>query len=390
MTNDTKHTLARRRLLQVGGTAMIGFPMLNFGSFRVFAQSDTRYSQRAIDLVASTQVFDMLSAPYSYGAMIEASLDEQSGRSDGFAVPPELMQDVLTSGVDVLHPAVGVSGDQAMAFIARMNALVAEHPEQLARIDGIADLERLAKGQRVGLILGIQNSDHFRSPDDVNVFYHLGQRISQLTYNRQNLLGSGATDRVDGGVSSLGAQVIERMNGLGMAVDVSHCGDKTVLDACDLSSRPVLITHSNARQLAGGHVRAKPDVAIKAMAGTGGVMGIAAVRQFVSAREPTTIKHYVDHIEYVAKLVGVEHVGIGSDQDMHGYDSMSAQAQQAIRSGYSSSYAFREKIDVDGFDHPRRVFDLVQELIRRKRSDSDIRGILGDNFKRVLGEIWSA
>lgn len=390
MTYGSIDGTGRRRMLRAAGATALAFPMLNLGAFRVFANSETRYSRRAVDLVSSTQVFDMLSAPYAYGPMVEAMLGENPKRQDGFAVSEEQLQLVLSSGVDVFHPAVGVGGDEAMAFIARMNALVAEHPEQLLRIDALDDFERLKKGQRVGMILGIQNSDHFRSPDDVDAFYHLGQRISQLTYNRQNLLGSGSTDRVDGGISSLGAQIVERMNAVGMAVDVSHCGDQTTLDACELSTRPVLITHSNARELAGGHVRAKSDDAIRAMGRSGGVMGIAAVRQFVSATEPTTIEHYMDHIAYVAKMVGVEHVGIGSDQDMNGYDDMSELAQNALKGGYSAAYAFRQKLDVDGYDHPRRVFDLAQGLIQRNFSDEHIRMILGGNFKRVLADIWNA
>lgn len=380
----------RRRFLRGLGTAAVAAPMINLGSFKVFAASERRYSRRAVDLVASTRVFDMLSAPYAYGPMVQAMMAEQPKREDGFAVPEAQLATVLNSGVDVFHPAVGLGADDVMPFIARMNALVAERPEQIVRIDTLSDLERLEKGRSVGIILGVQNSDHLRESNDVDVYYHLGQRISQLTYNRQNLLGSGATDRVDGGVSSLGAAVVERMNELGMAVDVSHCGDQTTLDAFEVSSKPVLITHSNVRALAGGHVRCKSDEAIKAMARSGGVMGITAVRQFVSDREPTTIEQYMDHISYVADLVGVEYVGVGSDQDMHGYDDMPEDAQQALKAGYSASYAFRQKMDVDGYDHPRRIYDLAEGLIRRKFSDEDIRGVLGANFERALGTIWKA
>ncbi|GAB3282324.1 dipeptidase [Parahaliea aestuarii] len=390
MTAGSQAAWNRRRFLKGIGTAAVAAPMINLGSFKVFAASDKRYSRRAVDLVTSTRVFDMLSAPYAYGPMVQALMSAEPKRKDGFAIPDEQMALVLESGVDVFNPAVGLGGDEVMAFIGRMNALVAERPGQIVRIDTLADMERLEKGRSVGIILGVQNSDHFREPDDVDVYYHLGQRVSQLTYNRQNLLGSGATDRVDGGVSSLGAAVVERMNELGMAVDVSHCGDQTTLDAFEVSSKPVLITHSNVRALAGGHVRCKSDEAIRAMARSGGVMGITAVRQFVSDKEPTTIEQYIDHIRYVADLVGVEHVGVGSDQDMHGYDDMPEDAQQALKSGYSASYAFRQKLDVDGYDHPRRIYDLAEGLIKRKFSDDDIRGVLGGNFARALGTIWKA
>lgn len=173
-----------------------------------------------------------------------------------------------------------------------------------------------------------------------------------------------------------------------MAVDVSHCGDQTTLDAFESSKKPVLITHSNVRALAGGHVRCKSDEAIKAMAKSGSVMGITGVRMFVSDKEPTGIEQIIDHVDYVAKLVGIEHAGIGSDMDMDGYDDVPEPAYSALKAGYAASYNFRDKIDSDGFDHPKRTFDLVEGLIRRGYSDEDIRLVLGENFKRVLGEIW--
>ncbi|MDO8863191.1 membrane dipeptidase [Haliea sp. E1-2-M8] len=378
----------RRSLLRAGGAAVVTLPMLNFGAYRVFAGSDTRYSSRAVDLVNGTQVFDMLSTPFPFGPMMLAAFSDHPKRQDGFAISEEYLQTVLSSGIDVLHPAIGLSADEVAPYIARVNALVAEHPQHLRRIDAIADLQTLKKGERVGFIVGVQNSDHFREVNDVDLYYHLGQRVGQLTYNSRNLIGTGATDRSDGGLSDFGVQVVERMNALGMAVDVSHCGDQTTLDAFELSAKPVLITHSNVRSLAGGHVRCKPDSAIEAMGRAGSVMGITGVRNFIRDREPTNIEHMVDHIDYVAKLVGIEHVGVGSDMDMDGYDDIPEPASSKLKAGYKASYAFRDKLDVDDFDHPRRTFDLVEALIRRGYTDQHIELVLGGNFRRVLGEIW--
>ena len=106
-----------------------------------------------------------------------------------------------------------------------------------------------------------------------------------------------------------------------MLIDVSHCGDRTTLDGIALSSGPIAITHSNCRALA-QNPRNKTDEAIRALAAKGGVMGITGVRNFVRTTEPTNVGHIVDHIEHVARLVGIEHVGIGSDADLNGYDDM--------------------------------------------------------------------
>lgn len=386
MTEKTRFN--RRHMLKTTGAAALAFPMINMGAHKVFAASKATYSTRTIDLVNSTQVFDMLSIMAPFGPMMLTAFGKEPKKKDGLAITDDYMKVLLTSGVDVFHPAMGLGADEAAGFVARLNAFAAERPKQLRRIDSMADFEDLKKGERVGFIIGIQNSDHFRELDDVNHYYYLGQRISQLTYNSQNLIGTGSTDRRDGGLSSFGVAIVERMNDLGMAVDVSHCGDQTTLDAFEVSKKPVLITHSNVRKLAGGHVRCKSDAAIRAMAKSGSVMGITGVRNFVRDKEPTTLEHMIDHVDYIVKLVGIEHVGIGSDMDMDGYDDVPEPAYSALKAGYKSSYAFRSKLDTDGFDHPKRIFDLTEGLIRRGYSDDDIRLVLGQNFKRVLGDIW--
>ena len=257
------------------------------------------------------------------------------------------------------------------------------------RIDSADDFARAKASRKIGIIPGVQNSEHFRTLNDVDSFYGIGQRISQLTYNARNMYGNGSTERRDEGLSDAGVALVARMNRLGMAVDVSHCGDRTSLDAFEASRRPVLITHSNARALNAGHPRCKPDEVIRACGKAGSVMGITGVRNFVKDREPTTIEDVINHVDYVAKLIGIEHVGIGSDIDLDGYDDMPPDAYKRLKDGYKGSYAFREKIDIEGIDHPKRMFDFTEALIRRKYSDADITGILGGNAVRVLEQSWT-
>jgi len=97
----------------------------------------------------------------------------------------------------------------------------------------------------------------------------------------------------------------------------------------------------------------------------------------------------LDHFDHVTKLIGHEHLGVGSDMDLYGYDAMPADQNKQLRAGYKGSYAFREKIDIEGLNHPKRMFDLTEGLIRRKYSSTAIQGILGGNFKRVLSVIWN-
>lgn len=367
------------------GLAAISAPMINRSRYRIFAQSDATYSARAVDLMRRSLVIDMLS-PFKLGGTTWFANPDSFKEAD--------IQRFRDSGINVFHIAVGVGGTDpylsALRFISAWNGFLANHDEWLMRVDSRADLDRVKKSGKVGVLLGLQNSEHFRTPNDVNFFHSLGQRVSQLTYNTRNLIGNGATERRDDGISDFGLTIIERMNQVGMAVDVSHCGDRTTLDAFEASRKPVLITHSNCRALVPGHPRCKTDEAIKKMAASGGVMGITGVRMFVKVDEPTTIEHVLDHFDHVRKLVGVQHLGVGSDVDLDGYDKMTPAEQQRLRANYKGTYAFREKTDIERLDHPKRMYDLTEGLIRRGYSDSDIELILGGNFRRVLGQIWTA
>jgi membrane dipeptidase len=397
-TNSPSHAgeirlMSRREAVRSAGAvagAALFAPMIGGRRFRLFPRQAVEYSRRCVDLVTGSLVIDML-APLT----INNEMQQRWGPSlDGFT--EDDFREFRASDIDVFSIAVGVGGRSdaqahlnVLNFVGAYNSVIANRPDVFVRIDSAADLDAVHGSGKIGILIGVQNSDHFRTPSDVGLFHAQGQRVSQLTYNARNRIGNGSTERVDGGISDFGVSIVEAMNDVGMAVDVSHSGDRTSLDACEISSRPVLFTHSNSRVLSGGHPRTKTDAAIRAMAETGGVMGITGVRMFVKAEEPTTVEHFLDHYDHVRDLVGVEHLGIGSDIDLHGYDDLPEAQNRALRAGYKDSYAFRDKIDIEGIDHPQRVFDLAEGLIRRGYTDEHIRGILGGNFARVLTEIWA-
>lgn len=371
----------RRRLLQAAGAAAAAglLPPIPGAHRRAFAGGE--YSMRARRLVDESLVIDML-APLK--------LDFEP---TAYALPASDAEAAMfrDSGVTAFHNAVGLGGptaySDALHFLAAWQGYAGRNSHIFSLVGRVEDLERARREGRIAVIMGIQNADHFRGPEDVRSFYLLGQRCSQLTYNSQNFIGAGGTDRVDGGVSDFGASIVEAMNEVGMLVDVSHCGDRTTLDAIDISSGPIAITHSNCRAL-NNHPRLKTDEAIRKLASKGGVMGITGVRNFVRDREPTTVEHVVDHIDHVVKLVGIDHVGIGTDADLNGYDDMPKDQRKLLMESYKSSYAFRDKLDTDGFDHPRKFYDLTEALIRRGYSDGNIEAILGGNFRRLLAEVW--
>ncbi len=354
----------------------VAAPMLQRGRFCLFAQSpaapnETAYSTLALDLVRNSTVIDMLGLlTLNYSKLTSWETQPADFAAGDF-------EKLRSSGITIFHPAVGFTeGDvysSSLRDITGWNAFIAAHGDQFLRIDCPADLERVKASGKLGIVIGQQNSRHFRTVDDVDCFYHLGQRVSQLTYD-DNAIGGGSTDPRDVGLTPYGAQIVDRMNAVGMAVDISHCSDRTTLDALHASRKPVLVTHSNCRALVPGSARCKTDEAIRLLACQGGVIGITMVRSFVQSSGPATIEDVLDHIDHVVKIAGVEHVGIGSDVDLDGRDAH-------IRP--------KKRWDLDGIDYSRKIFDLTEGLIRRKYSPENIQLILGGNFQRALASIWS-
>src|SRR6185369_16568485 len=237
-----RNLITRREALKraaFAGAGALAAPMFNRGRYRVFAASPTEYSARAIDLVKRATVIDMLS-------VLTLDFNKQA---KWFADPESFtaadLQPFRDSGINVFHPAIGLGGPQAyeetLKFFASWNGFIADQDDHFMRVDSAADLDRVKTSGKIGILLGLQNSDQFRTPADVDFFRGLGQRVSQLTYNARNLIGNGSTERRDEGISDFGVVIIERMNKVGMAVDVSHCGDLTTLDAFEISKKPVLI-----------------------------------------------------------------------------------------------------------------------------------------------------
>ena len=380
------------------GVASIGAPAVLRRRFRLFAGSATEYSERAIRLVQSTVVVDLLNQFRFADNALQPPLSQRWLRQPG-AFTAANWAEYKNSGFRVFGLGGGDSGHEgALVETSEWNGFVAAYPEWFMRVGVAGDFERLASNGKIGILITMQNADHFRTVDDVNLFWSLGQRASQLTYNRTNRLGSGFLADTDDGLTEYGAQVLARMQQIGMAVDLSHAADRTTLDALAAATKTVIVSHSACRAVAKGHLRAKTDEMIAKVAKLGGMMGIPMIRFMVKLEEPVTIEDVLDHFDHVANTVGVEHVGIGGDLDLVGNANPvnSASATQMVPSNQPNfdRYHFHAgpdgKLAVPGLDHPKRTYDLAEGLIRRKYSDADIGLMLGGNWRRVLSAIWPA
>ena len=350
----------RRRELLTRSLSLCAAPV-----FARLALASRPYSTRAIDLVAQSNVIDMLGL-----LTLNWPLLDRWHQSPATFTDADFTK-LRNSGINVFHPAVafeqGSGYDVTRAWFAKWNRFIEWHPDYFVRVDDANDLTLARQQSKVGIILGMQDANHLRSVDDVDEFYRMGQRLTQLTYNSENRLGDGCKVSRDKGLTTFGADVIARMNSVGMAIDVSHCGQRTSLDVISVSKKPVLITHSNCRALAPGVARCKPDEVIRAAARTGGVLGITAVRQFVRNAGNATVDDVLNHFDHAVGLAGIEHVGLGSDFDLDAHPSY----------------------DIPGLNNADRIYQLTDGLLRHGYTDAQISMLLGGNFERALRQIWS-
>lgn len=389
--------MKRRDFLVKSAQALVPLmaaPYINFGRVP-FAGGE--YSVRAIDLVRESVVVDMLNQ-FAWNQFSNPPVLQQ-WLKDPSTFRQEDAMTFKASGIDVF--CLGHARQTratSLEYFTQWNHFLAHNSQWLKRIDTVADMEQANQSHRTGVMLTYQDSKHFESVDDVNLFHTMGQRLSQLTYNYANKIGSGGFDNEDKGLTEYGFAVLKRMNEVGMAVDVSHCSDKVTLDAIEASTKPVIITHANCRSLNVGHPRAKTDEMLKKLAAKGGVMGIAEIRFMVKADEPVTVEDFLNHYDYIIKLVGPEFAGIGTDFDletednpayMDGRKKMFALTDGERAKKYRMHTNDQYLVGIEGINHPKRTYDIVEGFIRRGYSDATIKMILGGNFLRASKEIFA-
>jgi membrane dipeptidase len=295
---------------------------------------------------------------------------------------------VVTAGNPALQGASAFT--DMVAELGQYDRQVAAHPNRLVVARDVAGLDGAARAGRIGLVYYVQNAtpieDHV---DRLSRLHELGIRIVQLTYNSRNLLGDGCLERTDAGLSRFGVEVVERLNALGMLVDVSHCGDATSLDAVTQSARPIAITHSGCRAVF-DHPRNKPDALLRAMAERGGVIGIYQINPYLGPNERNTLDDYLAHVERAIRVAGIEHVGIGSDREYQTIpdtdDERERLRAELARLRPTTAAGFRWPFFVAALNHPRRMETIAEALRRRGRSAREVELLMGANWRRLFAD----
>ena len=321
----------------------------------------------------------------------------------GRPLTPDEVAEVRESGITAFNVTIGSVGNEPplAAFeailrdIARLDAEIDRHPGVLARVRTGADIRAAKRGGRCGLVYGLQDGVSFEDDlDRLQTLRQFGVMVIQPTYNRRNLLGDGSMEPADAGLSRDGVEAIERMNSLGILVDLSHCGRRTAMDAIRVSSKPVAFTHTGCAALA-DHPRNRTDAELRAVAERGGVAGIYVMPYLAGGRQPTGAD-VVAHVEHAWNVCGEDHVSIGTDGILSAVvltpEFVEAFRENTRRRREAGIAAPGETEDgylfASDLNTPRRLETLAGMLLARGHSEDRVERLLGSNLLRVFGAAW--
>jgi membrane dipeptidase len=267
------------------------------------------------------------------------------------------------------------------------------HQDMVFIASNVDDFYDAKDSGRIALVPALEASTMIENEvDRIDILYGFGVRMMGIAYSEANTLGCGLKEKRDGGLTEFGRRAVERMNKIGMAIDVSHSGDQTSLDTIEVSDKPIFITHVGARSL-WDSPRMKPDNVIEACAAKGGVIGIEAAPHTTLTKKHIehSIESYMEHFDYIVKLVGIDHVAFGPDTlfgDHVGLHHAFASAL-SIKSAHGK-VAFNEVEYVKGIENPAEAFpNIVRWLVAHGYSDADIAKAVSGNILRVLEQVWS-
>ena len=299
--------------------------------------------------------------------------------------------DCLMDGTATITSKAGWKWDDVIYDLGMRFSDIA-HQDFIVRGETVADIKRAKANGQIAFIASLEAATAIENEvDRLDILYGLGIRSSGIAYSEANTLGSGLRESRDGGLTEFGRQAVRRMNKLGIAIDISHSGDQTSMDTIEASDKPIFITHAGARAL-WNTKRMKPDEVIKACAAKGGVIAIeAAPHTTLTKKHPKhNIEGFMEHFEYCAQLVGIEHVAFGPDTlfgdhvGLHHYF-----AKQLSITAAHGQQSFEEVEFVDGIENPGEAFpNIVRWMVKHTYSDGDIAKAIGGNIMRVLDDVW--
>ncbi len=308
---------------------------------------------------------------------------------------PPLVREMLASGTDSITvtlcdpKAVGAEAlELAVDGLMEYDRYLAAHPDLFIKATSVADVDAARRSGKMAVFYLYQNVTQF--DDDlgrVEMFYRLGLRSCQVTYNDRNLAGVGCrAEGDDGGLTDFGREMIDRMNAVGMLVDLSHANMRTMADTIEHSRVPVIISHTGCDAVH-PHVRNTTDENLRLLADRGGVVGVCQLRPFLTFKKKDNLHAYFDHVDHAVQVCGVDHVCIGSDRD-HRVIEMTPEYEAELREEEGSQVVSSElPYFIDELNGPRRMEVVWDGLVARGYSAVDVDKIMGINLYRLYKEV---
>lgn len=267
------------------------------------------------------------------------------------------------------------------------------HQDFLFQCTGVEDIYRAHREGKIAWVPVLEGAAPIENElDRIDVLYGLGVRMMGITYSESNPLGSGIKEDNDGGLTKFGKQAVRRMNKVGMLIDCSHSGPKTTLDTIDYSDKPIILSHVGARKLWDSKRLCNDDV-LRACAEHGGVIGIEAAPHTTMTKTHLThdLEAYMEHFEYCANLVGIDHVSFGTDGLYGDHVGLHHLFSKSLATGetHNKTLEYQEVPYVKGLENPTEAsWNILRWLVKHGYSDVDIKKALGENALRVLKQVW--
>ncbi len=329
--------------------------------------------------------------------------DAEAGESKRRPFEPRVIADARASGVTAINCTIGyVAGnmepfEHSIKEIGLWDSRLRRHPDDLLKVLTAADILRAKAENKIGIIYGFQNAAMMGDKAErADIFADLGVRVVQLTYNPANQIGDGSMAPGNRGLTPFGREVVERLNGNRVMVDLSHSGERTCLEAARVSKQPISINHTGCRTLT-DLPRNKTDEELRLVASRGGFVGIYFM-PFLNPRSVATAEDVVAHVDHAVRICGEDHVGIGTDGGITGVDDMAA-----YRARIAKEIADRRKAGIGAkgenpdtlpfvadLQGPTQFRELADRLRRRGYKERMIEKILGRNFLTYAREVWGA
>jgi len=297
----------------------------------------------------------------------------------------DVLERFYNSGITFVSLTMGsdeAGTDTTIHNIADVTAMIQRHRDHMTVARSVADIRRTKQEGKLAVGFHFQGSLALESnPNMVELFYGLGVRHMLLAYNVMNAAAGGCMDQQDVGLSGYGLRLVEEMNRVGMIVDCTHTSYRSTIDIMEASRVPVIFSHSNAREVY-EHARNIADDQALACARKGGLVGVTGVGKFMSSGGESRVQDLMPHILHYAELIGPRHIGLGVD---HVYYLEQMYRRVAARPGL---WPKGNPPPPWHYFTPEQVPELSEALLKTGMSETDVAGILGENFLRVAEQIW--